>query len=104
MGLAGTPETLLDSSARFPSRQPMNIIAILMVVGALLVCLVLLKLAVALLLPFMGVIGFALAVWALYTCLTSNKPTNTKLLWVIVIVFIPVFGPLLWLLWGRSQP
>jgi len=82
----------------------MNIVTILMVLGALVVCLVLLKLALALVLPLMGFIGLALAVWALVTCLTSGKPTNTKLLWVIIIVFIPVFGPLLWLLWGQRQP
>ena len=30
-------------------------------------------------------------------------PTNTKLLWIIVILVAPVIGSLIYLLWGKDR-
>ena len=73
--------------------------------GIVVVCV--LVLAVLLLLPLahalLAILPIVLAVAAIVSCLTSNKATNTKLLWIIVIILAPVLGPLLWFLWGRGQ-
>lgn len=34
-------------------------------------------------------------------CLSSNVATNTKLLWIIVILLAPILGTLLWFFWGK---
>lgn len=73
--------------------------------GLIVVCVVVI--AVLLLLPLMHalltILPIVLAVVAIVSCLSSNKATNTKLLWLIVIILAPVLGPLLWFLWGRRQ-
>lgn len=49
-------------------------------------------------------IPFLLMVWALIDALTSNfKDSNTKLLWVLVILFVPLLGWILYFSIGRSQ-
>lgn len=51
-----------------------------------------------------GVLWFILVVVALFD-LFQNKTirTNTKLLWLIVILIAPVFGSLIYLFWGKHQ-
>ena len=44
-----------------------------------------------------------LAICALASCIWSNKQTNIKFLWIIIILLAPVLGPLLWFLWGKSN-
>ncbi len=51
----------------------------------------------------LGVIWFILIVVTLMDLFKSVLPTNTKLLWLIVILIAPVLGSLIYLLWGRSQ-
>ncbi|MBJ6120149.1 PLDc N-terminal domain-containing protein [Pontibacter sp. BT310] len=42
--------------------------------------------------------------WALIDLLRSNFSDNiTKLIWAVVIIFIPLLGALLYLLIGRNQ-
>lgn len=65
-----------------------------------------------LLLPQMG-LGFlillvllimVLPLIAIISILTSDfKDTTTKLIWVVVILFIPILGSILYFLIGRSQ-
>ena len=50
-----------------------------------------------------GVIWAILIIIALMDLFTSPLPTNTKLLWLIVILIAPVLGCLIYLLWGRNQ-
>jgi hypothetical protein len=40
---------------------------------------------------------------ALVDCLKSEFSGNNKLIWVIVILFFPVVGPILYFLMGRGQ-
>ena len=50
-----------------------------------------------------GVIWAILIIIALMDLFTSPLPTNTKLLWLIVILIAPVLGCLIYLIWGRNQ-
>ena len=50
-----------------------------------------------------GVIWLILFVVALMDLFKSSLPTNTKLLWLIVILIAPVLGSLIYLLWGKNQ-
>jgi hypothetical protein len=55
-------------------------------------------------LPFL--ISLALSVYALFSCIqTRNKdvPYLPKLVWILLIVFVPFVGPIVWLLMARGQ-
>ena len=50
------------------------------------------------------VLVIGLSVYALVDCLqTPNPKALPKLVWVAIILFLPVVGPVLWLLFGRSN-
>lgn len=50
------------------------------------------------------IIELILIVYALMDIFKNpNFNTNTKLLWVVIIVLIPILGSLLYLFWGRNQ-
>lgn len=58
----------------------------------------------------LGIVAFVLVaitiilfVIALMDLFKSSLPTNTKLLWLIVILIAPVLGSLIYLLVGRNQ-
>jgi hypothetical protein len=51
----------------------------------------------------LGIISLILTIVALVGCVQSAKPTNTKLLWIVIIIIAPLLGSLLWLLWGKDQ-
>lgn len=56
-----------------------------------------------LILLFLG-IPAALWLWALIDLLSSDfRDSTTKLIWVVIIIFLPVLGALLYLLIGRGQ-
>jgi hypothetical protein len=50
-----------------------------------------------------GIIWFILIVVTLMDLLKSRIPTNTKLLWLIVILLAPVLGSIIYLLVGRNS-
>jgi len=55
-------------------------------------------------LPFL--ISLVLSVYALFSCIqTRNQdvPYLPKLLWILLIVFVPIVGPIVWLLVSRGQ-
>jgi hypothetical protein len=49
------------------------------------------------------VIPVILWFWALIDCLKSNFSGSNKLIWILLIIFLPVLGPILYLLIGRGQ-
>lgn len=49
------------------------------------------------------ILWLILVVMALMDLYKNNLPTNTKLLWLIVILIAPVLGSLIYLLWGKHQ-
>jgi hypothetical protein len=50
-----------------------------------------------------GVIWMILIVVTLLDLFKSVLPTNTKLLWLIIILVAPIFGSLIYLYWGKYQ-
>lgn len=52
---------------------------------------------------FNGLIGLvilALDIWAILNIINSSVDTGKKVLWIVLIVFLPVIGLLLWALFG----
>ncbi len=47
-----------------------------------------------------GLIILVLDVWAIIRVVGTNATTGTKVLWVVVILVLPVLGPILWYLFG----
>ena len=55
-------------------------------------------------LPFL--ISLALSVYALFSCIQTpdeDVPHLPKLVWIVLIVFVPFVGPIVWLLMLRTQ-
>ena len=50
----------------------------------------------------LALLAFVLWIWALIDCLTSSMPTTEKLLWVLVIFFLPLLGSILYFAIGRK--
>ncbi len=47
-----------------------------------------------------GLILLVLIVWAIVSTIQSNTGTGAKVLWIVVLLVIPLFGFLLWLIFG----
>ena len=53
---------------------------------------------------FLAAVPICLMLFGMLDCLGSENPTNTKLLWVIIMLLAPILGPLLWFVFGnRTQ-
>ena len=55
-------------------------------------------------LPFL--ISLVLSVYALFSCIQTpdeEVPHLPKLVWIVLIVFVPFVGPIVWLLMSRTQ-
>lgn len=54
--------------------------------------------------PLLLIIYFVIVVYSLIDITRSrfSDPVN-KIVWVIIILFAPLFGAILYLIWGRSQ-
>lgn len=46
---------------------------------------------------------FLIPLFALISALTSNFPGNEKIIWVLLIIFLPFLGSLLYFLIGMNQ-
>ncbi|MGY6558775.1 MAG: PLD nuclease N-terminal domain-containing protein [Nitritalea sp.] len=52
----------------------------------------------------LGIIGLAIYVYTLYDVLTRNFNNGTdKIIWLLVVIFLPLLGTILWFLVGRSS-
>lgn len=47
-----------------------------------------------------GIILLALDIWALVSVIGSNAGTGSKVIWVLVILFLPLVGFIAWLIFG----
>jgi hypothetical protein len=45
----------------------------------------------------------AITILGILSCVSAGKPGNITLLWVIIMILAPFFGPLLWFAWGRKN-
>jgi hypothetical protein len=50
-----------------------------------------------------GVLWFILTIYALYLILTGSGDGTNKLIWVLVILILPILGPILYFLIGRGS-
>lgn len=48
----------------------------------------------------LGIIIFALDVWAIASIINTNETTGTKLIWILLVAFLPVIGLIIWWLAG----
>lgn len=52
-----------------------------------------------------GLIVLALDIWAIVSVVGSTASTGRKVVWVLVILFLPILGFIAWLLFGpRAAP
>lgn len=47
-----------------------------------------------------GLIILALDIWAIIKILASSASTGSKVLWILLILFLPVVGLIIWLVAG----
>ena len=47
-----------------------------------------------------GFILLALDIWALISVIGSSETTGKKVIWILVILFLPLIGFLAWLIFG----
>jgi hypothetical protein len=52
--------------------------------------------------PIVGLLILVLDIYAIYLILTSSAEAGMKLVWVIVVLLLPLIGPILYLLLGRN--
>ncbi|MTH78241.1 PLD nuclease N-terminal domain-containing protein [Paracoccus aestuariivivens] len=43
-----------------------------------------------------GIIIFALDVWAIASIINTNVQTSTKILWIVLVAFLPLLGLIIW--------
>ncbi|MDP3467612.1 MAG: PLDc N-terminal domain-containing protein [Daejeonella sp.] len=51
----------------------------------------------------LGILWAILIIYTLLDLFRSNKPTNTKLLWLIVILIAPILGSIIYFVVGRTN-
>lgn len=49
---------------------------------------------------FGGLLILALDIWAIISVIGSNASTGKKVIWTLLILFLPIIGFILWLLMG----
>lgn len=49
---------------------------------------------------FLGLIILALDIWAIVKLLDSSASSGAKVLWILLILFLPVLGLIIWLVAG----
>lgn len=51
-----------------------------------------------------GIIILALALWAIISTINSSASTGRKVIWCLIVFFVPLLGFILWLVFGpRSR-
>jgi hypothetical protein len=50
-----------------------------------------------------GIIIFLADIWAIVQTVKSSESTGKKILWIVLILLLPVFGLLLWFFLGPKQ-
>ena len=51
----------------------------------------------------LGLLILVLDIYVIYLILTGSGDSGTKLLWVIVVLLLPLIGPILYFLIGRGR-
>jgi hypothetical protein len=53
--------------------------------------------------PTLGLLILVLDIYVIYLIVTGGGDVGMKLLWVIVVLLLPLLGPILYLLLGRKR-
>lgn len=48
----------------------------------------------------LGILHLVVAIWAILNIMKSGAGTGEKALWILLVVFLPVIGLIVWLLAG----
>ncbi|MTH33333.1 hypothetical protein GL279_01830 [Paracoccus limosus] len=48
----------------------------------------------------LGIVIFALDVWAIASIINTNVATSTKIIWILLVAILPVVGLIIWWLAG----
>jgi heme/copper-type cytochrome/quinol oxidase subunit 4 len=56
----------------------------------------------AIILPVL-ILQFALTIAALVSCLSQEMTKEKRLMWILIIIFINIIGPILYFVFGRRQ-
>ena len=54
-----------------------------------------------------GIIGLLVLIadiWAIINIIKSGASSGTKVVWVLVVIFLPVVGFIAWLIFGPKSP
>ncbi len=52
----------------------------------------------------LGIIGLLIYAYTIYDVLTSNfGPGNDKIVWILIVIFLPLLGTILWFLMGKRS-
>ncbi|HEX7046209.1 MAG TPA: PLDc N-terminal domain-containing protein [Gammaproteobacteria bacterium] len=54
-----------------------------------------------------GIIGLLVLIadiWAIINIIKSGASTGAKVIWVLVVIFLPVVGFIAWLIFGPKSP
>jgi len=51
----------------------------------------------------LGLIWLIIIIWAIVQVAQSRAPALTKLLWILLLLFVPLLGLILWLLLGPRK-
>ena len=101
------PLILFAPEALKPVSWRPSAVTFVLIVAALLLGLAMLIFIAPLMFSVAGallsILPVILIIAGLYSCVISLKPTNIKLLWILIIVLAPVLGPLLWFFWGKQN-
>ncbi len=52
---------------------------------------------------FFGLLWLILVIYAIVKTIDSGAGTGAKVLWIVVILLLPFFGVILWLLFGPKR-
>ena len=50
----------------------------------------------------LGIVIFALDVWAIASIINTNVATSTKIIWILLVAILPVVGLIIWWLAGHK--
>ena len=53
--------------------------------------------------PAMGLLTLVLDIYVIYLIINGVGEAGMKLVWVIIVLFLPILGPILYLLLGRES-
>ncbi|MDF2156518.1 PLDc N-terminal domain-containing protein [Algoriphagus sp. CAU 1675] len=52
----------------------------------------------------LGILGLAIYAYTIYEVVTSRFFNETdKIIWILIVIFLPVLGTILWFLVGRGK-